>query len=152
MSPANMNREMCPLCKKGANVNRDFETHLSLIQCEVCGIYKLCHDFYFRFKGKGSFLKGDKLKKYEGKEYILSGVTRNASERENTIEISHENIANFMETALVPATPRELLNRVLVYIAKRADEFVSEVQIVLYKDYPLFFAKSYEDLNYVISS
>lgn len=153
MSQSNKNYGMCPICQgDGAIIDGGFHTDIYTVECKVCGIYKMDGDFIIIFRQQGSFLLEDKYKKYKDKIYILSGVTRNAFERGNPIEITHKNIAYHIDSAPVPATPRELLNRVLVYLAERAGEFGSEVQIVLYNDYPLFYAKSYEDLKYVISS
>jgi hypothetical protein len=156
----NFEKEICPICRLEckpfeliiiATIEGKADMNPKIpIDCGRCGKYKIDSKLYHATKDSPSILSrlGNN---YKGKEYILSGVTRNASERRNSIEITYENIAYLIDSAPNPNTPLEVLDRILVYVAEKAKDFKSYVEINPLYDYPLFYARSYDDLSYVLS-
>lgn len=141
--------EKCPICGeavKHLNLSgREFHEDIHGFDCKICGKYLLKGDLgrlakeYSIWKGLGN--------EYKGKEYILSGVTRNSKKK---VTITQENITDLIDNAPVPDTLPEMLDQILVYVSRRSRSYGEFVKIISWKDYPLFYAKHNRELNYII--
>ncbi|MFC2155696.1 hypothetical protein ACFLRB_04310 [Acidobacteriota bacterium] len=123
----------------------------SHVKCDRCGEYIVPGLLNNTTKDSASILS--RLgKNYEGKEYILSGVTRNAFKNGIIIEFNPENIADLIDGAPNPSTPLEVLDQVLLYISNKSQPFDFTFPLNLEFDYPLFYAKNGSELKYVLSN
>jgi hypothetical protein len=148
----------CPICRLPCKSEKQANSSIKnaaeiyyCIGCDRCGEYKISFSLFSDCLGKTPILS-ELRDDYKGKEYILSGVTRNNSERGKTTVISYKNIVYLIDNAPTQTTPLEILDRMVAYVAEKSAGFKSDVEIDAVKDYTLFYTKSADDLNYVIAT
>ncbi len=138
-----MNETTCPLCDSPAKHQMSIKCMVATVLCKVCGTYKIAiplHD------GISCNLvdKDDR--------FLLSGLTRRASEENTKITLTLDNLRSTLESHSVDTDPTERMNRTLLYVGehqKRADGYV---EIDTDKDYPLVFARDSSELMYLLST
>jgi nucleoside 2-deoxyribosyltransferase len=128
----------CPICgtiyiEFRSDPNRDIH-HAT---CSNCGKYLVTEE------GAGVLAHDQGVR---AKRYLLSGVVRNASERGQKLEITSYTIRDLIESAPVPKSPIEVVDRVLPLIAERTPEF-GKAATLRANDYPLFYLRSPDELR-----
>lgn len=83
---------------------------------------------------------------YQDKKWILSGVIRNAVENGKKVLLRAEDIRPLIESAPVPKTPFEAIERLVVFIASRTSPAGDGVPIGIC-DYPIVFGKNAIELE-----
>ena len=139
-----MEEEICPLCL-GAAERRFRANPLGAdISCERCGFYSVRGTL--RHGGEEiRALVGDKL-------YILSGLTRRAFDAGGSISITATNLHTLLESAAVPRSPLEQMDRVLLYISQVQESADQLVLPNFQRDYPLVFARDDGEFEYFLDT
>ncbi len=133
----------CLFCMGDLQSRVSVEGEVLTIRCKRCGTY-------YTNKQNHESMK-QRLRDWRQKRHIISANLRAASNRSKPIHIDHENFENLLESPYVPNTPFDMMDQILLYCCKRSEKFTSDVAIRVDDDYPLFYAKDSEELNYVLS-
>jgi hypothetical protein len=136
-----MNSNQCYICKKQANIQqkgRQFDNDLYSVDCQICGNYLISREASLSLS---TDIPNDNI-------YILSAVTRLASERGLPLRILTNNLKELVDTAPVPDGPLEMVDQILLYVSqkiKRYNELVEFKQ----NDYPICFARSGDEFIFL---
>jgi nucleoside 2-deoxyribosyltransferase len=109
------------------------------VRCPVCGYYAI----------SDLLVVANSIP--DGQSYLLSALTRQANALGNCLTLTTTNISELIASAPNFATPLENLNRALLLIKQRqirADEYVV---FNLNTDYPLFFARDRNEVDYFLN-
>ncbi|MCK4764106.1 MAG: hypothetical protein KAW12_18045 [Candidatus Aminicenantes bacterium] len=141
--------DICPICGEGL-LNRSQENKneesFSNVVCIICGKYSIAgKPEIFSVAHTPMELEGN----YKNKNYILSGVIRNANKMGKTIMVTKSNISDLIDSVSVPENPFEIIDQILLYIYELASSVHEFVRIEI-KQYPLFYAKNSGDLDYCL--
>lgn len=123
----------CVLCGAGANVRgTDALDTVLHYTCPICG----------EFNVTDKFVKlGDKAN-----AYLLSGYIQEQNINGNThILITTKNVEDILSSPLIPHTPKEKLDKLLLWYYKKTEYFGQEFEICLYPS--ICYAKNSEELN-----
>ena len=130
--------DQCPLCNQIVKKDPiDFDIYI--INCKICGKYKVTN-----------FILTHAIDTHKFKKYILSGITRQFSEDGQCITIDDENLQQIVDSFSIPDSPFEKMDRILLYIQKKASNAGSYVTINPDFDYPIAFAKKKDEMDYYI--
>lgn len=111
----------------------------SLVSCNVCGKYKI------------GFRTPDIIQnKSKNERSKLSGILREASERGNIITITAENIDEELNSASIPDNAIEKIDKILLYINKKAPTDAKGLVISADKDYPIAYAKDNGEFSFYL--
>ena len=138
-----MQEQICRLCKHPLKTpNRDIELLITVV-CETCGTYRTSRP-----------LATKELEDIAGKqEYVLSGITRQASDAGNPITIkSEEDVSALLESVVIPRNPLEQMDRTLLNVSTRQRKADEHVQLFFDKDYPLGFAKDGDEFRFLLEA
>lgn len=144
--PWELNNKLCPLCgAQDVEKTRDRTLPpLGLwIDCATCGSYGISHHAARAINSTD--------KPHFGHKYILSGVTREASEHDRRLSITTDNIDQLLQSTSIPGDHLQAMDRILLYIdgkRKTAAEFVQFSD----HDYPIAFAKDTGEFRYYLSN
>ena len=133
---------ICPLSGHDSQVTGLLNTIGRRISCPACGTYEL--------DDLTNLGLGYDESSAKGREYILSGLARRASDEGRPITISTENIDVLLGSMVPPRDPQELLDRLILYLGAKATTFVAQVVVNLEDDYPIAFARNAKELAYCI--
>jgi nucleoside 2-deoxyribosyltransferase len=89
--------------------------------------------------------------KYKCKRYILSGILREASEHKNPIKITENNIQDILDSASIPDTPFEKIDRLVLYVHRHSPTAASVVNINADRDYPIAYAKDTREFSFYVN-
>lgn len=95
--------------------------------CPICGHYLISQD------GKRAVA----AEANKPKRYLLSGLTRRASDRGERLELVSSTIANLLDRTAGPRTPHDILDPLLLAVHDGTEEPSASV-IVQFDDYPLY--------------
>ncbi len=134
----------CTLCRKDDEVQgggpfmKDGRGDLMGYHCPRCGRYD--YDLFTMDHVLKEQLK-DEL-------HVISGVLRSRIERgDNTVvELTPQSIKEILETAPVPQTTHEYVDRLLLYLAGQQDRPWGNLAPDKDRDYPLMFMKNADDM------
>lgn len=146
-----MSENLCPICK-GEVLSygpwKENNQNLQQVNCRICGIFGISSQLHISTVGTPTILEyiGGK---YKGKEYILSGVTRNAHEKGDKEIITQENIVELIDSASIPEGHFEIIDKILLHIYNKSTSADEYILIATY-DYPLFYTKKSEELMYYV--
>lgn len=134
---------VCPLCSNMGGVARsvDFDTDIRTFACPRCG----------RFRITEKAEEDLSLPRLKPRRYLLSGVTRGASEAGRTIEIGSTEIDHLIDLARRPRTVLEAMDRVLSHMGDRSGAFGESVHLTS-NDYPIVFGRDGSELAFLINS
>ncbi|MBN1351434.1 hypothetical protein JXJ21_18600, partial [candidate division KSB1 bacterium] len=86
-----METQNCYLCDSPAECHNALGyIHMPQVKCNSCGSYKISFDASLQ------------LEKIQDQRYILSGITRRATEKNTILTISTENLNELLNTAPIP--------------------------------------------------
>lgn len=136
-------KQKCFLCEKECEVNRNNLERRIYVKCQTCGEYGLTEE--------ASDYVNSEIEK--DKKWILSALLRQKTETGNPLlEILTKDIVEMLNTAKIPEYPLDKMNKILLYIHKKTSEFGKSVEIEVETDYPIFFAKSEQELSNMIEA
>lgn len=123
----------CPLCDRAESVaiNRELDRDVFIVDCPACGHYSISRE-------------GLDLVVHEPnkpKRFLVSAATRAVSDRGERLELLAARIVGIWEKEREPATPFEVLDKVLLHIHNRTTS-LTDFQAVQATDYPLFSLRS----------
>lgn len=125
----------CPLCQTGLEITLPVEGRdAQYVACPVCGNYIIDALAPIRPESR----------------YILSAMTRQVSDAGGRRDLTTESVPGLIESAPVPKTPLEALDRLLLFIRARTTSFTGPVP-VRPPDYPLLFARNGDELVYLLN-
>ncbi len=104
-------------------------------QCAICGTFEITD----HQEVNGRSLSADQ-------RYLLSAITRNATEEGRTVELTTKSTERLLDTTRWP-TPTQQNMLFLGYIERKAAKRGDAVPVNHKTDYPLFFAKGEEEVN-----
>lgn len=140
-------RGLCPICKLACKFyllrDREDNEELLLIDCVICSKYEISFGLFST--ATESDILVDMGKRYQGKNYILSGVTKNSKKM---ITITRKNITDLIDQAPVPETPLEMIDKIILYLCFRP--FFAGKKIETETEYPRFFAEDKRELSQVL--
>ena len=131
----------CYLC--GSQVAEKLTKQKALeeqIHCPTCGTYTV------------SIPTPGLLEKENNQKYILSALTRDASDRGTPLTLTTENIQSSIESVHRPTSPLENMDRVLLLVMKRQTRADEIVDPNLNTDYPLVFAHDAQEYQYFLET
>ncbi|MBI2165693.1 MAG: hypothetical protein HYU29_04750 [Chloroflexi bacterium] len=129
----------CPLSGHPAEIIPLENSLARRVKCPACGTY----DIDDMIAADLQDLSG----KWHDKRYLLSALTRRATEKRQRRTISYQ----LFDSIAPPEGPQEILDRVLLYISERASSFSSPVRLNPDTDYPIAVARNPQDFASVIS-
>ncbi|MCX6581041.1 MAG: toll/interleukin-1 receptor domain-containing protein [Candidatus Aminicenantes bacterium] len=131
----------CPLCGKMVSIVQSLGNIDGMYyNCMTCGNYEITG------QAKCMLRNSD----YIDKKYILSAVSREASENKKRLDrITTQNIQELLESASIPNGPAESIDRILIYISRKAVNAASFVPITP-DDYPIAYAKNISEFEYFL--
>jgi len=145
MSSTNQTTAVCNICGLDKDVTKEKLDALPVlsVNCRRCGKYTIT-----------DIVIDDKIcQKHKAKLYLLSGVIRHYHEHGLApfpVDSSTFNADNFndMVMPLVPKSVPEKMDRLLEYIARKAEHPGSLVTLYNDYDYPVAFCKDYGEMEY----
>jgi nucleoside 2-deoxyribosyltransferase len=128
----------CPLCDRDVHgAVHEVDGHLiDEVTCGTCGT--------FRISGKAKSLLEDDS--WKARRWILSGVTRRASDNESPVELLSDNLEPFLAYAQIPRSPLEAINGMMRLIDDRVTSIDGYAQLDFDRDYPLLFLTRREQM------
>ena len=133
----------CPLCDNLPNKNYRIDSKLIYrIDCNICGEYEVTLTAIKILQSSES--------PWQSKKYILSEITRNASEEGRLISFGTDNIQQVIDSASIPNSPIEKMDRILLYIQNKTSYAGEIVEINLDNDYPIAFAKNQDEMYFYL--
>ena len=130
----------CPICNSTAEVFPTDHSNIAFITCKICGKYRITRT--------ASLTKV--FKKYE--QYLISAALSYQNENGNIFEIDSRNIDALFDSIIVPKTPIEKINRILLYIYKKTTSFDDIIDIDISTQYPIAFAKNSSEFYYLLEN
>jgi hypothetical protein len=88
----------------------------------------------------------------EEQRYLLSALTRQASDADRPLTITTENLSVLLASVPSLITPIENINRTLLLIKKRQHRADECVVLKMDNDYPLVFARDGKELDYFLNT
>lgn len=140
----------CPLCNKPANSITLQSFDGQRVTCETCGEYDIS-GLIVSVQVK-NYTDPQGNNKVGDRSYILSGLTRRASDAGERTVINENNISTLLQSVAIPKNPLENMDMALLYVGEhqsKADEFF---EVFHGKDYPLTFAKDEDECRYFLQT
>ena len=135
-----MSENKCAICRNVAQ-STPTDRDAYRFSCPTCGNYEISREA----------IPDTNQLAFQSKAYILSGVTRNISEDGGSVTISTTNIKELLDTAPIPKDPLEMIDRILLYVARKTKTADSAVELSFTRDYPIAFAQSGAEFEFVIT-
>jgi diguanylate cyclase (GGDEF)-like protein len=135
----------CPLCDGGASAkslhdNSGALRSASQVDCRTCGRFDITEEQAVDSRALPS-----------DRRALLSALTRNATERGETLELDTATVDRLLKTTSWPSlTARE--DMLLKYVADHAEGLGYPVWLSHQKDYPLFFLRSEDEFSFLVTS
>jgi hypothetical protein len=111
----------------------------SLVSCDVCGKY------YIGLRTPAIIQNKSKNERSK-----LSGILREASDRGIFTTITAENIDEKLSSASIPDNAIEKIDKILLYINKKAPTDAKGIVIIADKDYPIAYAKDNIEFSFYL--
>jgi len=130
----------CPLCDSTVSMPSSMgQRDIVRITCETCGSFAITPE------AANALQQPD----VRDKLYVLSGLTRTATENEQLLELTTYSIPDLLNSAPLPKTPFDAIERLLLLIRADTKSITGAVKL-LRTDYPLIFARSADELGQTI--
>jgi len=129
----------CPLCDhiNARGVSSSPDTWL--IDCPICR----------RFEIDDAALSLVRSEKFFRRRYVLTAAVRRAAEANRILRLTESNLETLVEDVIVPKSPIDVLDSVLLHIAGKVVDFAVP-EPIKQDDYPLFVLKSIDEFVAVI--
>ena len=135
----------CPICgselsNKGYMIGYMIDGDKTTKKCEPCGEYKI------------SLMAERTLQyspEYEKDKYILSALSREATENGREIVFTTENIQNYIDSAPIPDGPLEAIDRIILYVYRKSETADSYISLKP-EDHPIACAKNVDEFRFYI--
>ena len=134
--------EKCPICNivlpsRGFDPSFGDNYHIT---CPACGKYVISRTM-------AKLLEvNDDYKKYIR---LLSGATRQMSEKDIIVKLTSTNFSEIIESISVPKNPIDAIDRILIHFQNKAETYDSIIQ-VNETDYPIAFSKNDMEFQYLL--
>lgn len=129
----------CPMCgNELSNKRYKIEDDIATKKCEPCGEYKI------------SLMAERTLQyspEYEKDKYILSALSREATENGREIVFTTENIQDYIDSAPIPDGPLEAIDRIILYVYRKSETAGSYISLKP-EDYPIAYAKNMDEFDF----
>lgn len=132
---------ICPVCSGPATVRADFDRDGQDVECPACGRYKISESLLADLSGDPRFGTA---------RFILSGLTRRASDAKAPLHLKTTNVWSYIEGAPVPRDPFDALEHLLLVIRQRVTGLSGYVRLTS-ADYPLIFARDAQEFTQVVN-
>lgn len=131
--------DKCPICNTQAeSISPTGSTHIAHIRCRICGEYKITR----------SATSTKAYAKYN--DYLVSAALRNHNEKGTVYEIDTKNIDNLFDSIIIPRTPFEKIDRILIYIYNKIESIDDIIDLDFSTDYPIAFTKRVREFSYLM--
>ncbi|MFC2035837.1 hypothetical protein ACFLUJ_06935 [Chloroflexota bacterium] len=111
------------------------------VECPICGLYLISH-----------IVVRTILPQYADRKYLLTALTRQASDADNYLRITTENISSLLESIPSLSSPLENINRALIFVSQQQYRVDQLVNIDTQQDYPLIFTHDGREFEYLIQT
>ncbi len=129
--------DKCVLCDgSGVEYTRKPGYDAYFVDCRTCGSFVIT----------GPALNALDKPNLPEKRFMLSALTRMSSESGKRLELTTENIDDFLSKANVPRTPFDVLDRLLLRVYERT-KWITDDVLVQETDYPLLYLRSPQELE-----
>jgi len=88
-------------------------------------------------------------REFPGQVHLLSGLTRQASERDEILFLDPGSLHLLIDTAVVPDGPLDAMDTILLHVHRVADKADSYIDLSSI-DYPLVFARDYSEFDFLL--
>jgi nucleoside 2-deoxyribosyltransferase len=132
----------CPLCDRPVDeVDPNVGGRaIHRYDCRTCGAFLISPE-------AARYLQGN-LDWHE-RRWVLSGVTRRASDNGSPVELLTRSIEEVASFAQIPRTPFEALDRLMLLLASRVRDIGGETYLDPDRDYPLVFASGRGQMDWL---
>ena len=128
----------CPLCNTETSAKPYSDQDYMLLECKTCGNFN---------SNVGIGIPNSAKNKH-----LLSGITREASDRGILLTVLPNTIENLLQSASIPASPLEAMDRILLYLERNAPSADEYVNLAPDTNYPISFAKHQGEFSYYVSN
>ncbi|MCK4297611.1 MAG: hypothetical protein KAX28_13260 [Candidatus Marinimicrobia bacterium] len=132
--------DKCPICSSISEFDPTDHSNIAHITCKICGEYRITRTATVT----ETFKKCD--------QSLVSAALRYHNENGNIFEINSKNISTLFDSIKIPKTPIEKINRILMYINKKANSFDDIISIDISTQYPIAFAKNSSEFYYLLQN
>lgn len=130
----------CIICKADSIVKNDKKGRDGYeVSCQRCGNYLI-----------SGLLAGIGLDNY-GNTHLISGIVRNRAEMGNPIELNTASIENLFDSNNITDDPFELIDLLIIYIAKKAGEIQNPIHLNINNDFSLLYLKNKEEFKFYVN-
>ena len=135
----------CPIC---GNSDAEVEGLGALdrsfaVECPTCGEYRLSDALKSRLE--------DDEEEYLPDRYVLSFLIREATTRDEALDVNTRNVTKLMQTARLPKNPTKKIDRMLAYMLTRSSHFGARIEFDEDCDYPVAGARDGEELRRLLA-
>lgn len=134
-----MTSQECVICARRASITHHLKDLNRTVNCETCGQYDI--------EGILVDLPQD-FQNYEHK-YVLSALTRQASDSGRSLVITTENIKELFDSTTIPPI-HEKMDWALLYMSKVKERPDNFIHVNVDRDYPLVFARDGREFSYLL--
>jgi hypothetical protein len=134
---------ICPLCGRGVHgtiVRVDDQHAIDEVACNTCGTFRVSDAAKHALEGAY----------WTDRRWMLSGVTRRASDNGSPLELRSDNLEEFARFAQVPATPFEAMDGMMRLISTRVRDIVGRCVLDIDHDYPLTYSAGPHEFTHVM--
>ncbi len=126
-----MEERPCFLCANLAQFSRSSSADdVFYISCQTCGTYEISKE-----------ASTESILVTQNKKYVFSGLTRAASDSGSRLTLLTTNLQDLFDSAPIPDSPIEMIDRILLYVSKKAQTADASVELSS-QHYPIAFAKN----------
>lgn len=134
-----MEERLCFLCDNLAQITHSSRADdVFYISCQTCGTYEISKEA----------IRLELSRIAQNKMYVFSGLTRAASESGSRLTLLTTNLQDLFDSAPLPDGPLEMIDRILLYVSKKAQTADASVELSA-QHYPIAFAKSITEFAFL---
>jgi transcription elongation factor Elf1 len=134
-----MNTNTCPICDlKIDQTDVEINNGYNVYNCKNCGKFEMTPN-------ASSFMDNE----YKKNKHLLAGYLFNRSDKDDKATIDSSTIKKFIDAAGTQLSPFEKIDKLLIYIYRNS-EFLNKGVLIHHEDYPLCYAYSKEEFDYII--
>ncbi len=129
----------CFICNGNSDVRNDRRGRDGYeVSCQRCGNYQI-----------SGLLAGIGLQQY-GNIHLISGIVRNRSEFGNPIELDTASIENIFDSNKIPDDPFDLIDLLLIYIAKKSGKIQNPILFNIDYDFSLLYLEKSGEFKFYV--
>lgn len=135
-----MEERKCFICQNFAEFTSSSQHRDNwCISCRICGRYEISLEAATEIRHVAP-----------DQPYLLSWVTRAASERENPLTLVRSNLKELIDSIALPDSPLAVIDNLILYVSKKSKMADTPIELTV-MDYPVAYAKSDREFIFLIN-